>query len=248
MDFPGTNAIGSISIFYLGDAQHAAFDNLTFSDTRTLLATEDRGDGLHEQLNFLDSIWAFDVRVGDPNPRRLVALGRDDFATQVDVSGGEGDNEPTGLHVSDGATHNPANGWQTNVAASSAMVLHAAAWAESGVRNRPVAASGLGARGLKFSLEPQAFLLVQHLVNERDRDRAFADRGRDALDVAAAHVADREDAGPARFEQIRRPRQRPSRPRQILGREVRAGLDEAFVVERDAAGRATPCSARRRSS
>ena len=41
-------------------------------------------------------------------------------------------------------------------------------------------------------------------MDERDRDGALADRGGDALDVAAANVADGEDAGQAGFEQIRR--------------------------------------------
>ena len=65
--------------------------------------------------------------------------------------------------------------------------------------------------------------------------RAFADRGRDSLDVAAAHVTNREDAGPARFEQIRRSGQRPFRVRELVGRQIRAGLHEASVVEDDAA-------------
>jgi hypothetical protein len=94
--FPGRNAVGSIAIAVLGDADHAAFDNLTFADEETLLATEDRGDGLHDQLNKLDSVWAFDVVDHDRRPRRLIALGRDAQATAED-------NEPTGLHVSDGA-------------------------------------------------------------------------------------------------------------------------------------------------
>ncbi len=104
VDFNGSNPIGTIAIVVLGDARHAAFDNIAFSDTQTLLAAEDRGDTFHEQLNLLDSVWAFDVRGKDTNPRRLMALGRDAAATAVDVAGGEGDNEPTGLHVSDGAT------------------------------------------------------------------------------------------------------------------------------------------------
>jgi len=103
VDFNGSNPVGTIGLFFLGDADHAAFDNIAFTDTQTLLAAEDRGDGLHESLNLLDSIWAFDVRGDDAAPRRFLALGRDDVATQVDVNGGEGDNEPTGLHVSDGA-------------------------------------------------------------------------------------------------------------------------------------------------
>ena len=101
---------GTISIFVLGTAEQSSFDNLAFIDNRTLLATEDRGDTLHRQLNALDSIWAYDVRKHDPNPRRFLALGRDTEseadATFLDASTpgyqNEGDNEPTGLHFSDG--------------------------------------------------------------------------------------------------------------------------------------------------
>jgi hypothetical protein len=88
---------GTISIFVLGDAAHASFDNLIFADFNTLLATEDRGDLLHGQLNTLDSVWAFPVR-GHQAAKRFVALGRD----ATSVAGGE-DNEPTGLHVSNGS-------------------------------------------------------------------------------------------------------------------------------------------------
>jgi hypothetical protein len=90
---------GKISIFVLGDADHASFDNLTFADDHTLLAAEDRGDTLHIQLNKLDSVWAF-ATDGSAAPRRFVALGRDHTA----VAGGGEDNEPTGLHVSAGST------------------------------------------------------------------------------------------------------------------------------------------------
>jgi hypothetical protein len=89
---------GTISIFVLGDADHASFDNLTFSDDHTLLAAEDRGDTLHKELNKLDSVWAFAID-GSAGPRRFVALGRD----HLSVIRGE-DNEPTGLHVSVGST------------------------------------------------------------------------------------------------------------------------------------------------
>lgn len=88
---------GSISIAVLGDAAHASFDNLTFADFNTLLAAEDRGDKLHVQLNVLDSVWAFPVRGNQP-AKRFVALGRD----ATSVASGE-DNEPTGLHVSNGS-------------------------------------------------------------------------------------------------------------------------------------------------
>jgi len=41
---------------------------------------------------------------------------------------------------------------------------------------------------------------MEHLMYERDGDRSFSDRGRDALDVAAVHVADGEDPGTSRFQ------------------------------------------------
>ena len=97
VDFPFGNAVGTIQIIVTGDADHASFDNLTFADEKTLLATEDRGDTLHDQLNKLDSVWAFDIT--DGSARRLLALGRDAVA----APNGEEDNEPTGLLVSDGA-------------------------------------------------------------------------------------------------------------------------------------------------
>ena len=101
---------GRIGIFVLGDADHSSFDNLTFADGKTLLATEDRGDGLHTQLNKLDSVWAFFL--DGSAPKRFVALGRD-RASEIDAGflaagtpgyQNEGDNEPTGLHVSTGST------------------------------------------------------------------------------------------------------------------------------------------------
>ena len=111
VDFPGNSDQGRISIAVLGDRDHAAFDNLAFADESTLLAAEDRGDGLHRQLNALDSVWAFDVRNGGEG-LRLIALGRDTAsesdAAFLDASTpgfqNEGDNEPTGLHVSEGDT------------------------------------------------------------------------------------------------------------------------------------------------
>ena len=98
VDLDPSRNTGMISLFFLGDPFHAAFDNLTFSDDHTLLATEDRGDLLHTQLNRLDSVWAF-ATDGSAAPRRFIALGRD----QASVNAGE-DNEPTGLHVSVGGT------------------------------------------------------------------------------------------------------------------------------------------------
>ncbi|HKA20123.1 MAG TPA: alkaline phosphatase PhoX [Blastocatellia bacterium] len=105
---------GFISLAFLGDRDHAAFDNLAFADPDTLIVAEDRGDTLHRQLNILDSAWAYTVpssRVGQSPARRLIALGRD---TESEVDAGlldagtsgfqnDGDNEVTGVHVSDGA-------------------------------------------------------------------------------------------------------------------------------------------------
>ena len=88
-------------------------------------------------------------------------------------------------------------------------------------------AMGAGARGRRFSYvgagagaahdEGRGATIAAHsrsdLVDERDGDRSFADGRRDALDVAAAHVADREDAGQAGLEQIRRRGPAASSPR-----------------------------------
>jgi len=110
VDLDQTYDSGMISIFFLGDADHASFDNLTFMRGNLLLAAEDRGDTLHRQLNKLDSIWAFNVAKPSATPVRFLALGRDDASTfdahQLDAAAAgyqnEGDNEPTGVHVSDG--------------------------------------------------------------------------------------------------------------------------------------------------
>src|SRR5262249_29738547 len=42
---------GSISLFFLGDREHNSFDNLSFANEQQIMATEDRGDLLHGQLN-----------------------------------------------------------------------------------------------------------------------------------------------------------------------------------------------------
>ena len=110
VNLDSTRDTGSISIFVLGTRTHNSFDNLTFTTNRLLLAGEDRGDTLHEQLNALDSIWAFDTQLTNPPGVRLLALGRDKLA-EADAAFGEagtpgfqndGDNETTGLHFSNG--------------------------------------------------------------------------------------------------------------------------------------------------
>ena len=116
VDFPGDAETGLLSIVVLGTAEQASFDNLAFLNSHTLLAAEDRGDTLHKQLNLLDSVWAFNVHSGSfhssrSSSQRFIALGRDpqsELDAMLRDAGtpgfqNEGDNEPTGLHVSDGS-------------------------------------------------------------------------------------------------------------------------------------------------
>lgn len=113
LDLAQDRETGRLSIFALGDAEHSSFDNLAFApDGHTLLAGEDRGDTLHKQLDRLDSVWRYDVNDAGAVPTRLLALGRDPLSEQdaanVDADTPDfqnnGDNEPTGLDVSDGRT------------------------------------------------------------------------------------------------------------------------------------------------
>jgi hypothetical protein len=103
---------GQLSIFYNGDSAHAGFDNVAFLSKDAVSFVEDAGDTLHGQRNALDSGWVFDVRADYSNasnqPIRWLAEGRDASAT-LDASASptgfgknEGDNEITGIHVSDG--------------------------------------------------------------------------------------------------------------------------------------------------
>ena len=100
---------GRIALFYEGDMAHAGFDNVQFLSRDVLLAVEDAGDTLHSQRNALDSGFALDVRVDystGAQPVRWLAEGRDPSATIDSANGGfgknDGDNEITGVHVSDG--------------------------------------------------------------------------------------------------------------------------------------------------
>ena len=89
-------------------------------------------------------------------------------------------------------------------------------------------------------------LFVQHLMDEGNGDRSLADGGGDTFDIAAANIADREHAGQARFEQMRRPRERPMRRRQILGdRSGPVLMNPSRRARRSR--RASACWARRRS-
>ena len=104
VDLAADRETGNISLVILGDADHASFDNMTFVDDKdTVLLAEDRGDTLHDQLNKLDSIWAYRLNRQHPERNsvvRFIALGLDRLAGVP----GEEDNEPTGLHMSEGDT------------------------------------------------------------------------------------------------------------------------------------------------
>ena len=102
---------GRISIVAIGDEQHTGFDNIAFATADDLLVVEDAGDGLHTQRNALDSGYVYRLGNDDghsnraPRPVRFLAEGRDASAAFDSMSGpsyNDGDNEITGIHVSDG--------------------------------------------------------------------------------------------------------------------------------------------------
>lgn len=103
---------GKLTMFYKGDVQHSGFDNVAFLTPNKIVFGEDAGDTLHTQRNALDSVYLFDVRIDYSNsanqPVRILAEGRDPSATIDSGFSGlpgfqnDGDNEITGIHVSDG--------------------------------------------------------------------------------------------------------------------------------------------------
>ncbi|MGH3841548.1 MAG: alkaline phosphatase PhoX [Pseudonocardiaceae bacterium] len=109
--FSPTADQGKLSLFYKGDKAHAGFDNVAFVDLTHMAFVEDAGDTLHSQRNALDSGYLFDVNRSYANgqqPLRFLAQGRDASATIDSGFSGlpgfqnDGDNEITGIHVSDG--------------------------------------------------------------------------------------------------------------------------------------------------
>ena len=110
---------GRLRLLFQGDAEHAAFDNISWLSDRTVAVVEDRGDTFHSQGNgvqptALDSAWAIDANVDHSHSAagltRFIAEGRDASATvdsallDADTPGftNDGDNELTGIHTSDG--------------------------------------------------------------------------------------------------------------------------------------------------
>jgi hypothetical protein len=119
VDLPKAGAdAGTIKALVVGDQAHASFDNVTFLDKRTVLLSEDRGETLHQQANALDSLWSFDITRPldqiNADAKRMIAQGRDPEATgdvglkepapPKPLTHNDGDNEVTGIHVSDGST------------------------------------------------------------------------------------------------------------------------------------------------
>ena len=102
---------GTLSITFVGDLAHTGFDNLSFLDHNRVLVVEDAGDTLHQQRNALDSGYIIDVThdySDGAQPVRWLGEGRDASATiDAGLAGtpgfqNEGDNEITGIHVSNG--------------------------------------------------------------------------------------------------------------------------------------------------
>jgi hypothetical protein len=101
---------GRLSLFFRGDADHTGLDNIAFIDRDHVAVVEDRGDGLHTQRGMFDSGYLLDTqsRAGAVSPVRFLAEGRDSAATlDNELSGtpgwkNDGDNEITGIHMSDG--------------------------------------------------------------------------------------------------------------------------------------------------
>ncbi|HET7503647.1 MAG TPA: hypothetical protein VFK02_21650 [Kofleriaceae bacterium] len=108
---PGADR-GTLTLVYRGDAAHSSLDNLAFWDADHAVFVEDAGDTLHAQRNALDSGFLVDLRVNYANPAsqplRILAEGRDPSATLDAALAGsagfqnDGDNEITGIHISDG--------------------------------------------------------------------------------------------------------------------------------------------------
>jgi hypothetical protein len=95
---------GVLRVVYQGDVTHTGFDNITFVDRNQVAVVEDAGDLLHTQRAALDSGYLVDVTENQSTPVRFLAEGRDPSATfdAEHSTGNDGDNEITGMHVSDG--------------------------------------------------------------------------------------------------------------------------------------------------
>ena len=96
---------GTLTLAFKGDLAHTGLDNIQFFTKDQLAVVEDAGDTLHGQRNAVDSGYLLDVTQAQPTPLRFLAQGRDPSATldnETPNTGNDGDNEITGIHVSDG--------------------------------------------------------------------------------------------------------------------------------------------------
>jgi hypothetical protein len=102
-------ATGKLELLYASTSVTSSLDNLTFLSRDMLAVVQDQGDALHGQVDALDSGFALDAGADFSNPAntpvRWLAEGRDASAT-IDAGNtfgkNDGDNELTGVHVSDG--------------------------------------------------------------------------------------------------------------------------------------------------
>ena len=106
-------AEGTMSLVYRGNVGHTGFDNIQFASADDLLVVEDAGDKLHAQRKAFDSGYIINLKTDyskGEDLKRFLAIGRDPSATidsglsAVKDTGfqNSGDNEITGIHVSDG--------------------------------------------------------------------------------------------------------------------------------------------------
>lgn len=104
-----TSGTGTLSPVFVGDVEHTGLDNIQFASKDQLLVVEDAGDSLHTQRNALDSGYLLSLQNGRSNKApsivRWLAEGRDASATYDHYTSpgyNDGDNEITGIHVSNG--------------------------------------------------------------------------------------------------------------------------------------------------
>ena len=108
-------AEGELNIVYRSDINHGCFDNLAFWDADNLAIVEDCGEKLHGQRKLLDAGYLIDVtadygKADAAAPVRFVTAGRDEASTlDATIAAGDdngfqndGDNELTGIHISNG--------------------------------------------------------------------------------------------------------------------------------------------------
>jgi hypothetical protein len=108
---PGADE-GWLTLFFAGDQAHTGLDNTAFFDRNHVAFVEDAGDTVHGQRAAFDSGYLFDVEKDyskGGEPVRFLAEGRDASATEDNMLAAlgngfqnDGDNEITGIHVSDG--------------------------------------------------------------------------------------------------------------------------------------------------